>query len=379
MKLYYITHTRMPTGRAHGFTIAKSCESFGQIGMDVVFVTPALKSNATGDLFDIYKISRTFAVRYLPVVDAVRFSGSRAAFMIRIMSFYMSVACFMSFRSRRDVIVYTRDASIVLLLTVLGFRSVFECHMIPQNRERFFRICRRARIITISNALRDAFITEGFSAGKILVAPSGVDLSTFAIDASREVARQVLSLPADARIATYTGNFTTMGADKGIADIITALKELPQILFVAAGGGEADIEHYRNLAREQHVDQQVRLSGQAPQTTLALYQRAADILLMPFPDTPHYRNHMSPVKMFEYMASGRPIVASDLPTIREVLNEANAVIIPPGDPHALAGAVDALLDDPARAEALSHKARSDVVEYTWQSRAERIRGFITTA
>jgi glycosyltransferase involved in cell wall biosynthesis len=372
MRIYYIAHARIPTQKAHGLTIVKSCESFAAAGADVVLLVPRRKNLYNRDLFDVYNVSRTFNVRYLFVLDLLRRYSGRFAFSIQLLTFYASVFFFMLFRSRKNALVYTRETH-VLLLSLLGFRVVYECHHVFDSRPGFFSRCRRAyRIITISHALKNIFIRNGFDEKNIIVAPSGVDLDTFAITISKADARRELNLPSDKPIVLYTGNFTTMGEDKGIADIIAALRNVPEVLFAAVGGNEPDQERYRALAQKHGVGDRVIFFGNSPQTKLALFQRAADVLLMPFPDMPHYRNHMSPVKMFEYMASGRPIIASDLPTIREVLNDKNAVIVPPGDPKALAGAIRRLLSDTTRAQKLAAQAFSNVAVYTWKNRTQRI-------
>ena len=97
---------------------------------------------------------------------------------------------------------------------------------------------------------------------------------------------------------------------------------------------------------------------------------------MPFPDIPHYRNHISPVKMFEYMASKRPIIATDLPTIREVLYESTAIIVPPGNPEALAAAVRKLRENSTGGKACALRAYENVRRYTWDVRMQRVAAFI---
>ena len=76
------------------------------------------------------------------------------------------------------------------------------------------------------------------------------------------------------------------------------------------------------------------------------------------------------------MASKRPIVASDLPSIREILNEENAVLVEPNNPEALAEGIKKILQNPELADKISKQAFRDVQNYTWQKRAQKILGFI---
>ncbi len=376
MNMYYITHTRMPTDKAHGITIMRSCESFAAAGAHVVFVTPHLKTKAQGDVFEIYRVPRTFSVRHVPTLDLVRYSGGRVAFLLRLFTFYASATLYMLFRQRAGTVIYTRDAPLIAL-RYLGFRVVYECHHLFSRNAGFFALARRAhRIVTISEALKRSFVAAGVPAHIVLAAPSGVDLAIFGIEMPQESARASLDLPMKGHIALYTGNFTTMDQSKGIEQCIAAMRETGSVYFVAAGGDAADIKKYEQLAHDLGVANRVILRGHMPQTELAKYQRAADVLVMPFPDTPHYRNHMSPVKMFEYMASGRPIVSTDLPTIREVLNDENAIIVRPGDPEALARGISSIFSDPARGQRLAVRARIDVERYTWRARARGILQFV---
>ncbi len=378
MNIYYVTHARMPTEKAHGLTIAKSCESFAQTGARVILIVPKRANRLVATVFETYGVAHNFAIRFLPVLDLFRFFENRVTFLIQICTFDVSVFFFLLFKQRTNAIVYTREPWLALL-TILGFKVVYECHHIFSHNSFFFWLSRRAyRIITISHALKDTFVRVGFDEKNILVAPSGVDISLFDISLSERDARVELDLPLKAKIALYTGNFTTMGEDKGIDDTIHAMTHVPHVVFVAVGGNEKDIARYRTLSEKVGVSHRVVLRGHTPQPILARYQRAADVLMMPFPDTPHYRNHMSPVKMFEYMASGVPIIASDLPTIREVLNEKNAMIVPPNDPLAIANAIQVTFDDSLGSTTRAGRARADVLEYSWENRTQRILATIST-
>lgn len=376
MHIYYIAFARLPTEKAHGLTIVKSCEAFARAGAEVELIVPRRKTHFIEDIHTTYRVEKNFTARHLPVLDVLRVSSSRPAYWLSYTTFFVSAFFTVLRLPKQDAVLYTREAPL-LLLSLLGMPVFLESHHVF-GRSRFnFRLARLAKgVVTISHALRQKFIKAGFSEAQVLVQPSGVELATFSLTTPQSDARGQLYLPLDATIVMYTGNFTTMGADKGITDILRALKELPDVTFVAVGGSEKDRVHYEALAAQLGVSSQIELRGFEPQATLALYQRATDILLMPFPDTPHYRSNMSPVKMFEYMASGRPIVASNLPTIAEVLNSANATLVPPGNIQALVEAINGLLSDPERGERLAAQAAKDVQKYSWSERARQVLEFI---
>ena len=97
------------------------------------------------------------------------------------------------------------------------------------------------------------------------------------------------------------------------------------------------------------------------------------MLTLPNPASALSNEFTSPLKLFEYMASERPIVASSLPSIREVLgDDTNALLVAPGDPQALVAAIRRIKDDPELGARLARQARADVEQYTWARRAERL-------
>lgn len=377
MNILYIAHARIPTEKAHGITIVKSCESFARAGATVELLLPRRRTPFKGDLFETYAVENIFTVRYLRGLDMLGTFSGRFAFFVQSFFFYVRAVLYTLNHSRADWTVYTRDFVLIPPLNLLGYRVVFECHALSRSRKLFFASCRKAhRIVVISEALKSAFIAEGFESADILVAPSGVDTNTFDITTTKHDARVAVGLPLDAKIAVYLGNFTTMGEDKGLSTILHALTHIHDVHFVAVGGSEKDRLHYGREAQDLGVLSQVTLVGYTPQKTFAIYQKAADVLLMPFPDTPHYRHHMSPVKMFEYMMSKTPIIASNLPTITEVLNDANASLVPPGDPQVLATAIRDVLFDREKNARRAIQAHTDVAKYAWESRAQRVIEFI---
>lgn len=374
MKILYIANVRMPTEKAHGVAIVKACEAFARAGVKTKLVVPMRRTPFEKDVFDTYGVEHIFSVAFLPTIDLIREHSGKAIFWLQTATFQWSLFFYLMLQSRKTIL-YTRDPLFVPL-RLLGFTVVFECHLIPQNRRTFFFITRWAsKVVVISAALKSAFVEAGFQEDAVLVAPSGVDLTIFDIDSSKENARKDLELPQEAFLAVYTGNFTTMGEDKGISDILRSLMRANDVVFAAVGGSGKDRARYSREAAELGISGRVILRGTTTQKNLAIYQKAADVLLMPFPDTPHYRNHMSPVKMFEYMAAKRPIIASDLPTIREVLDEITAIIVPPGDSSALATALENVRSNPDGS--IAQKAYEKVIaRYSWQKRTELVLKFI---
>ena len=234
------------------------------------------------------------------------------------------------------------------------------------------------KYIFVTLHLRDIYVQKyRLKQEKTFVAPDGVDFKIFDISVSKDEARNRLNLPQGKKILGYCGRFKTMGEDKGFLDILESLKFFSNdVIFVAMGGKPKDVESYQKIARDIGVSEQAFFRGHEIQETVALYQKAFDVLLMPFPKTTHYMYYMSPMKMFEYMAGKRPIVASDLPSVREVLNESNAVIVEPGNPESLAVGIKRVLDDEALAQKISEQAYEDAKKYKWDERAEKILDFI---
>lgn len=249
------------------------------------------------------------------------------------------------------------------------------------------------KFVFVTKNLEEKYLEKyGVNKDKSMVEHDGVDLDIFNLDIKKNEVRKNLNLPQNKKILVYTGKFKTMGMDKGISDIMRAVKILnnKEILFVAIGGSDDEIKYYERLAEELSISDRVKLIGLSPQSDLALYQKAADVLLMPFPKTKHYMYYMSPLKMFEYMAGKRPIIATDLPSVKEVLNDSsagstpeggqagrgNAIIVKPDNPEDLANGIKKALEDNNLVNNITENAFQDVWQYTWERRVERILGFV---
>jgi glycosyltransferase involved in cell wall biosynthesis len=262
---------------------------------------------------------------------------------------------------------------------------VFEIHIQPTGvfgpawHRAFAALPGRKRLASITRALVNILERDfhmRFSAEEVVIAPNGVDLERFASLPDPVAARRQIGLRA-APTVMCTGH---LYAGRGAGLFLALAKSIPQAHFVWVGGRAEDIAAWKQRAESDNIT----FTGFIPNRELPLYQAAADILLMPYSrsimgssGTADSANVASPMKMFEYMAARRAIVTSDLPVIREVLNEKNALFCEPDDPSEWKTAIESLLADQAQRIDLGNQARSDVQGYTWLSRAERIlNGFV---
>jgi glycosyltransferase involved in cell wall biosynthesis len=262
---------------------------------------------------------------------------------------------------------------------------IFEIHIQPSGlfgplwHRAFATLRGRKRLAAITRALVNTLERDyrmHFSAEDVVIAPNGVDLERFVSLPDQVTARRQIGL-REAPTVMCTGH---LYAGRG-ADLFLALaKSLPQAHFVWVGGRPDDIKVWKQKAASDNIT----FTGFIPNRDLPLYQAAADILLMPYSrsimgssGTADSANVASPMKMFEYMAAGRAIVSADLPVIREVLNEQNALFCEPDQVGSWKFAVETLLKNENQRVALGQQAKQDVQGYTWLARAERIlNGFV---
>src|SRR3989338_705627 len=365
MNLLYVSNSRIPTGRAHGVQIMHMCGAFAAQGAKVRLVVPGKRNFLEEDPFEYYNIRAHFKIERIPVPDI----GSKTARLARGVFFFdvitFALALFFSRIARRGDIIYLRDYPLLFLFSPRRNTVAIEIHDVPRWHFIFLAALKHAsRIIAITHGVKDALVALGVPAQKITVAPDAVDIEAFAHPESRAAARARLGLSDDKRIALYIGRIDGW---KGTDTFFNAAGHLPDGIQAAVIGG--DDEQIAELkVRFPHVI----FLRYRPYRELADNQAAADCLVLP--STAKHEisaRFTSPLKLFSYMTSGIPIVASDIPSTREVLGGESAYLVPPDDAEALAkGIVEALGDPHAAAKAA--RAEELVRNYTWDSRAKTI-------
>ena len=340
MKIFYIANMRLPSERAHSIQIMKTCEALSLNGADVELLVPNRETDIQEDVFKYYSAKRVFKIWKVFALDIV--SIGWLGFWIETITFTETVVWRIVFKRG---IFYTRDEYIAFCLRLLGKRVVWEAHMGQKNLFVKFLILFRTPVVVISNGLKNLYVSMGVPEEKILVAPDGVDLNEFNTQISKVDARAKLGISSRGKVVMYVGSRQGW---KGVEILEEAAKYLPSDIRVMIISGK-------------------------PYKEIPLYLRAADLLVIPNSGTEDIsRLYTSPMKLFEYIASGTPIVASDLPSIREILPESEVSYFTPNDAKSLAEVIMKSL--------VSERSIYNIVdinEYSWLSRAGKIMKFIS--
>jgi glycosyltransferase involved in cell wall biosynthesis len=395
MRLFFVTNSRLPTERANGYMIMKTCEGLAQTGNTVELwhadrrqADPRLRG---ADLHDHYAMPHTFVARKLRSPDLMRFEhavGARLAPMLVSIQYtiWAISAAWQARRSRPDA-CYTIDTSVALAMTALGVPVVYEHHHPKRRRlaKWSLRAVGRARrnpaIVTMSDALRDEVVGYGVPAAKVRVVRHAVDGGLYAGTPDRAECRRQLGLPLDRLIVGYTGRFQALGMEKGLTDLIKAVGKVgdrggASALLVCVGG-PLDLEaEYRELGRRAGLlDVQLQFVDRVPNHDVPRWIRSFDVATIPFPDNDHYRT-VSPLKLVEYLATGSCVLATDLPSLREeVVHSESAWLVPPG-PAGLADGLIRLLRDSALRKRLEANAVVSAATRTWTVRGAAISDIV---
>ncbi|MFA6446626.1 MAG: glycosyltransferase family 4 protein [Patescibacteria group bacterium] len=375
MNISYIQNMRFPTEKAHGYQIAKTCEALAKAGAKVQLCVTDRSKN-TIDPFEHYQVERVFDLLNFPVFDLVGKTPlflNQAAFLIERWTFLRSIK--KDLDKQADV-YYTRDTWIAPKLKKITDKPVYlELHSMPSN-SALKKLGAVDGILCVTKWM-ESEVKKQLPNMRTYFLPDSVDLAIFDPELTRQQARKELRIPEQTKIIVYGGRFSTMEKGKGLSQLDQAVaeiaKKIPDLACYMVGGTAQDF--YKVESREPSPTTQCLKSVDRP--TLALYYRSADVLAMPFPNSHHYAYEMSPLKLFEYMASGTPIVTSDLPSVREIVDENSAYFFEAENSSALVQALTQALGDAAGSASKASDARQKVQAFTWANRAKQILNFVS--
>jgi glycosyltransferase involved in cell wall biosynthesis len=376
---------RFPLERANGVQIVKTASALARAGVPTTLMVRHSDPRPTAEILALYGLTPhpALEVRRLPVLHRTgSFTLPRMAFLARTTA---------AIAAARGALVFTRDLQLADLLAGLGpmlSPVVYEAHAVesllyaergvlygsgerpnPRKTRRLLkregRVWRRAAaFVTTTEGIRASFEASFGARKHVVVVPNGCDVPD---------ERRFEPPPEGAQRVVYAGQLYPW---KGVDVLVEAVATLEGVRLVILGGLEleGDLQRIRDLVARLGLNERVELPGTVPQTRVAEELRQASVIAVPFLTSAMTERHTSPIKVFEALAAGRPIVATDLPSTREVLeHERDALLVAPGDVSALAGAIERLLRDRGLALRLSRQAFDRAPQYSWDARAMRLR------
>ncbi len=280
-------------------------------------------------------------------------------------------------------LVLTRSVGAAAFSAMFGIPTVWECHAPPAGFERWLwlwlaRSPRFRRLVVVSAALANVMRQRfpWLESMDVTVAHDGVDLARFINLPSADAAKTAAERDTKRLVAGYAGH---LYAGRGLDVILLCAEALPHWDFIVAGGTTEAVAQLNRVLVQRGLNN-VQLLGFVNNSQLAQTMAVCDVLLMPYQrsvlvsggtlDTAAW---MSPLKMFEYMAMNRAIISSDLPVLREVLDESCARLVPPDHPLEWVNALRSLETIEARHE-LAAAAQRAVTSYDWERRVELMLG-----
>jgi len=370
MHIAYVATGNYPSRFAHSIQIMKNAQAWANISDQFEFYSNFslikwLKRDAIS-LEDKYGLKKRFTKIFYPLYF---FEKHNIPILNHLYYTLVAKKC----REENVDLIYTRTYVMARYAIQQNIPVIVETHGPPDAGKEKLSLYAQLQypqflaLVTISEVLKKMYIEYGLPAEKIIVAEDGVDLERFSPELSINEARSKLGLPQDKPIAVYVGH---LYKDRGIREILDAARLLPETEFILVGGHDEDIAYWRTqLAGLNNVT----IHGFVNNNEVPLWLWAADALLMPYNTICPTAKWMSPLKLFEYMAAQRPIIASKLPALEIVLqHEHNALLVEPDSGIAVSKALLLLQENEKLRFRLATTAQAFVSKFSWDQRVKNI-------
>ncbi|RTY35187.1 glycosyltransferase [Chlorobium phaeovibrioides] len=371
MRIAYLASSCIPSRTANSIHVMKMSQAFACNGHDICLIVPDrpdCMEHDVGDVFAYYGVQRVFELWYRPWS---KLPGR---------SFLNALSSARAARLWQAELVYGRNVLALFFAAFLGSKGVvFESHHPIEDSPALIRkmfavlLARKSFLgmVVITDALKRHYEERWPElAGRVLVAPDGADPMD---------CRQMPEILPGRRDAIKVGYVGNMYAGKGMELIALLVSRCPWADFHLVGGTEGDILYWQS---KMHGVHHVYFHGYVPHGQTRAFIAACDILLLPNQNSVSTHGERStdigkwtsPLKLFEYMAAGKAIVASNLPVLCEILEQGrNALLCDPAGPAEWQAALEQLRDNPGLRDVLAGAAKLDFEKrYSWSQRAINI-------
>ena len=371
-RLIYISPGNIPSRWTHTFQIMKQSEAMSGIFDDFSLLTARglFRSDIDAvNLNDWYGIERSFRIVRLPAFLKIR----KPYFTEHEIPLYDRLASWYSLLRGPDV-VYSRSPCAARYCIELSIKTIFETHAPGLDDMKHLTMHANTAcflgLVTVTEELRHEYVGLGIPQSKVLVLPDAIDLRRFAASPDKRAAREILGLPTNERIVVYCGH---LYPEKGVDVLVEASRFCPETRFYFVGGWPEQIERMKSLTA--HLPN-VSFIGFEVNSRIPIWLASADILALPNSAKFHHARVTSPMKLYEYMASRRPIIATSIPALVGVLHHReSAFLVEPDSAAEMADAIHTLLGDERLASEIAAHAWAEVQRNTWENRALAISEF----
>ncbi|MEM7100812.1 MAG: glycosyltransferase family 4 protein [Pseudomonadota bacterium] len=363
MNLLYLSDSYIPSSMANSVHVMKMCNAFANGGHDIT-LSCYIESDDQESIFVAYEASPQIK---LFDIGTTGVAGLRRIFRTFV---YRKIAA----SNRRFDLIYSRDIYSLIGALSSGIPCIFEAHTPPRTRldhHAFHYVSKHrsfARLVVITQALKDAFLEQYdyLTPEQIVVAHDGADLPNPDVKSANLGRDNVPQLG-------YVGS---LKPGKGAEIVCELAGSLPEYDFHIVGGEV----HQVDALRDAYPHTNLTLHGHVSHAEVNKYLKALDVALFPMQSSvivsggTDIAKWTSPLKLFEYMAAGKPIVASDFSVIREILtSETNALLVPATDMQQWQLAIQKLCGSDALSKKLGTQAHHDLSSrYTWQVRSANV-------
>jgi glycosyltransferase involved in cell wall biosynthesis len=367
MKLAYLSAAKIPSREANSIHVMKMCQAFAQLGHSVTLVAPDVTDgleSGVPDIFAFYGVEPCFELRKLPW-RSVKGRGWLYGFEAGRFAKTLEVEA-----------AFGRSLHACSVSARLGVPTIWDAHMLTflmrWDERRLFRWMVRApafRHLLVNCASLGQCILDRVPElkGRIVVAHNGAD----------EPTKDAVPADLGERGRLQVGYIGQLYPGKGFEIIPALAARAPWADFHVVGGDNKTVQ---TLRANSELPANVRLHGFVPPADTERICLAFDVTLAPYQSDVRIAGGgetaawMSPLKVFSYMAAAKPIICSDLPVLREVINDGrNGLLVPPADPDAWAAALIRLRQDKLLRERLSEAAHADFLSrHTWRQRASLV-------
>jgi glycosyltransferase involved in cell wall biosynthesis len=376
MKLIYITNTRIPSEKANSYQSMQMCSSFS-IFFDKVELWTGKARNTKElseikDVFKYYNVKETFYIKRFFQFDSLILALLNEFIWANLRGLIYSFnVCFhlMKYENDEKVVIYTRIWHVLLIyimfqkVGLLNIRIFYEAHKFSKPLVNV--ISKIDGLIVINEFLKKKY--NNFGLNRILTSHDGVNLNEHA-----NISPYKFIPNKEEFTILYTGSLFKW---KGVETLVNSIDFLPKnFKLVCVGGSGRHLRDFKSYVNKSSNSDRIKVIAHKPKKEVLKFVEDADVLILPNSAKDKMSLYTSPIKLFEYMASNRPIIASNISSIAEILSNRNSLLFESDSSEDLAKKI--LISASLDCQKIVTQARKDVEAYSWDKRAQNINEFI---